>query len=53
MNTYICEDCETVNHCMKNGCIPKQANTNPVFESMKTILIETAKLEDEKVNESS
>ena len=21
---FICDECETVAHCMKNGCIPKQ-----------------------------
>ena len=23
MNRVICSECETVQHCMKNGCIPK------------------------------
>lgn len=23
MNTVICNECETVAHCMRNGCIPK------------------------------
>ena len=23
MNRVICNECETVQHCMKNGCIPK------------------------------
>jgi len=23
MNQVICEECDTVSHCMKNGCIPK------------------------------
>lgn len=23
MNRVICEECETVKHCMQNGCIPK------------------------------
>jgi hypothetical protein len=23
MNQVICEECDTVSHCMKNGCVPK------------------------------
>lgn len=23
MNRVICDECETVHHCMRNGCIPK------------------------------
>ena len=24
MNHHICDECETVNHCRKHGCIPLQ-----------------------------
>ena len=29
MNYTICYECETVAHCSKNGCIPKQPYTGP------------------------
>lgn len=35
MTHYICDECETVNHCRKHGCIPKQpyAKTAAYIES--------------------
>ena len=32
MTNIICNECETVAHCMKNGCIPEQ----PAYRAVKT-----------------
>lgn len=26
----LCDECETVNHCLKHGCIPKQPVQEPI-----------------------
>ncbi len=36
MSRQICDACETVAHCMKNGCIPVQPTTNT--EAMRAAL---------------
>lgn len=35
MNTVICNECETVAHCMKNGCVPK-VSPKPVVHYVGT-----------------
>ena len=32
MTNIICNECETVAHCMNNGCVPKQ----PAYRAVKT-----------------
>jgi len=34
----ICNECETVAHCMKNGCIPKVPQVNKQIEALKLAL---------------
>jgi hypothetical protein len=35
----ICDECETVAHCLKNGCVPKQPALKPLTdEQIKAVI---------------
>ncbi len=33
----ICDECETVAHCMKNGCVPKQNSVDRLLDEAKLL----------------
>ena len=37
MTNIICNECETVAHCMKNGCIPKQQVLNKMADNAREL----------------
>jgi hypothetical protein len=43
----ICDECETVAHCLKNGCVPKQPSKDEAFSTERALKLALYALEIE------